>query len=127
MIHGIGSDIVDVRRIEKSLEEHGRRFAERILATKELAEFDQSNAQANYLAKRFAAKEATAKALGSGFRDGLSMKHICVTRDELGKPGLCFDAVAQEKTRMAGITAAHLSLSDEHHYAIAFVVLETAL
>lgn len=126
MIYGIGSDIVDVRRMQESLDRHGRRFAERILAPEELDEYDQNSSQAHYLAKRFAAKEATAKALGSGFRHGLSMKHICVTRDELGKPGLCFAAVAEEKTRVAGIASAHLSLSDERHYAIAFVVLETA-
>ncbi|MDH5184134.1 MAG: holo-ACP synthase [Gammaproteobacteria bacterium] len=126
MIYGIGSDIVDVRRIQKSLDQHGRRFAERILVAAELEEYDENSSQAHYLAKRFAAKEATAKALGSGFRHGLSMKHICVTRDELGKPGLSFDAVAKEKTQQAGILSAHLTLSDEHHYAIAFVVLEMA-
>lgn len=126
MIHGIGSDIVDVRRIQESLDQHGRRLAERILASAELEEYDQNSSQAHYLAKRFAAKEATAKALGCGFRHGLSMKHICVTRDELGKPGLHFEAVAKQKSQQAGITSVHLTLSDERHYAIAFVVLETA-
>jgi len=126
MIFGIGNDIVDVRRIEESLQQHGRRFAQRILTEMELDEFDVSSQQAHYLAKRFAAKEATAKALGCGFRHGMSMKHICVSRDKLGKPGLVFSDVAEDKAHQAGITSAHLSLSDERHYAIAFVVLETA-
>ena len=126
MILGIGNDIVDVRRIEESLQQHGRRFAQRILSEMELEEFDASNQQAHYLAKRFAAKEATAKALGTGFRHGMSMKHISVSRDELGKPGLIFNDVAAEKVQQAAITAAHLSLSDERDYALAFVVLESA-
>lgn len=126
MIFGIGNDIVDVRRIDDSLQLHGRRFAERILTPRELEEFDASNNPAHYLAKRFAAKEATAKALGCGFRHGMSMKHIRVSRDELGKPGLDFSKVAEEKAQQAGIVSSHLSLSDERHYAIAFVVLETA-
>ena len=78
-----------------------------------------------YLAKRFAAKEATAKALGTGFRNGLSMKHIAVCHDEMGRPMLEFSGKAEELLRKRSIAGSFVSLADERENALAFVTLVT--
>ena len=124
MIFGIGTDIVQIARIQKNLEEYGDRFAKRILTEDEFFEFSQKTLKANFLAKRFAAKEATAKAMGTGFTDGLSLRHIGVTNDVRGKPMLTFSDVAQEFLIDNDIGDYHISLSDEKEYAVAFVTLE---
>ena len=124
MIFGIGTDIVRSQRMADNLGQHGERFAARILTDAEMAAFQDSARQSQFLAKRFAAKEATAKALGTGFRDGLSLRDIGVENDHLGKPELVFSERAQQTLQNQGIGAAHLSLSDESEYAIAYVVLE---
>ena len=123
MIFGIGTDIVRVARMQQSLDKHGERFARRILTDHELIGYHQANKPANYLAKRFAAKEATAKAMGTGFRSGLSLKHINVGHDEQGKPLLEFNGRAAEFINEQGINEAHISLADEQEYAVAFVTL----
>ena len=123
MIHGIGTDLVHIPRIEALLLRHGMKFARRILADSEFAEFQQSTKPAEFLAKRFAAKEATAKALGTGFRNGLSLKHIAVGHDELGRPTLNYFGVGAELVERFAIEYSHLSLSDERDYALAFVTL----
>ncbi len=125
MIAGIGTDIIAIARIRGLLERHGRRFAQRILGESELAAFDQNPDPAAFVAKRFAAKEATAKAFGSGFRHGLSLKHIQVVNDAAGKPLLQLSGRAREQAEEAGIDVTHLSLSDETDYAVAFVVMES--
>ena len=124
MIYGIGADIVRIQRMAKNLDRYGERFAQRILTEAELVAFRKSSTQPQFLSKRFAAKEATAKALGTGFRNGLSLRDIGVSNDTLGKPMLDFSPRAQERLLVAGVGGAHLSLSDEQEYAIAYVVLE---
>ena len=126
MIYGIGTDIVNVPRMAANLERHGERFAARILTASELAEFRLAPLQAHFLAKRFAAKEAAVKALGTGFRDGLSLHDIGVGHDGLGKPLLEFSTKLQAHLQNGGIGTAHLSLSDEQDHALAFVILEKA-
>ena len=123
MIFGIGTDIVRVARMQQSLDKHGERFARRILTEHELTGYQRTNKPANYLAKRFAAKEATAKAMGTGFRNGLSLKHINVGHDAQGKPLLEFSGLAAEFMDEKGINEAHVSLADEQEYAVAFVTL----
>lgn len=127
MIHGIGNDIVEIRRLTEALQRHGRRFAQRILTETELLGFDQSAMPAAYLAKRFAAKEAAVKALGTGFRHGISLRHIEITRDAAGRPGLLFKGEMANRVASMGIAASHLSLSDEKDYALAFVVMERSV
>jgi holo-[acyl-carrier protein] synthase len=126
MIYGIGTDIVRVARMQQDLERFGARFAERILTDNELREFSASNRPAHFLARRFAAKEAAAKALGTGFSHGLALRHIGVVHDEAGKPLLEFTDAALVFMRERGITSAHISLSDEEDHAVAFVTLEKA-
>ena len=126
MIFGIGTDIVRVPRIQQDLERFGERFAERILTDKELAEFRKVKHRANFLARRFAAKEAAVKALGTGFSQGIHLHEISVAHDDLGKPLLEFSGRALGFLREKGIAMAHVSLADEADHAVAFVTLETA-
>jgi holo-[acyl-carrier protein] synthase len=124
VIYGIGTDIVRIQRLADSLQRYGERFASRILADDEMEEFRNASRKSYFLAKRFAAKEALAKAVGTGFRDGLSLGDICVSHDELGKPFLLFSPRARQKLADLGIGECHLSISDEQDYAVAFVTLE---
>ena len=123
MIYGIGTDIVHVKRMRDNLEKYGDKFAQRILTAAELTEFKNKKNQSAFLAKRFAAKEATAKAMGTGFSKGLSLHHIGVAHDEAGKPILEFLDVAEQFIEDKKIIQAHLSLADENDYAVAFVTL----
>ncbi len=123
MIFGIGTDIVQVARMQAALERHGERFAKRILAAEEYEQFLRNTQQARFLAKRFAAKEAAAKALGTGFRHGLSLQHICVVHEAEGRPCLRLSGKAREFSEQRQIDASYLSLADEADYAIAYVVM----
>lgn len=123
MIFGIGTDLVHIPRIQALLEKHGDKIAMRMLSEMEFLGFQKSTNKAAFLAKRFAAKEATAKALGTGFRDGLSLRHIEVSNNEHGKPQLHFQMRGLELVTELNIGRAMISLSDEKDYAIAFVTL----
>ncbi len=125
MIFGIGTDIVEVSRIAESLERFGHGFALRILSEREMQEFMQSQLPARFLAKRFAAKEAFSKALGTGIRAPATFENIAVAHDDLGKPVLDLAPELQAFLDAKQIRFAHLSISDEKSLAAAFVVLET--
>jgi holo-[acyl-carrier protein] synthase len=124
-IYGIGTDIVRVERIAASLQRFGDRFARRILTDSEQIEFACSPQPANFLARRFAAKEAVAKALGLGISEGLSFRQIGIGHDDRGKPLLEYTGRAATFCEEQGISASHISLSDEQDYAIAYVMLES--
>ena len=126
MIYGIGTDIVEVSRIEDSLARFGDAFAQRILNEREWLAYSQSQTQARFLAKRFAAKEAFAKALGTGLRAPATFQNIEVVHDDLGKPMLNLAPELQALLDKQSIRHAHLSVSDEKALAAAFVVLEKA-
>lgn len=123
MIFGIGTDLVHIPRMQELLDKHDDKIALRILSDTEFSEFQQATNQAAFLAKRFAAKEATAKALGTGFRDGLSLRHIEVVNNEMGKPELSFYKQGQTLIEQYNISRSLLSLSDEKDYALAYVTL----
>ena len=125
MIFGIGTDIVEVTRIEASIEQFGDDFAKRILAESELASYLQSHIKARFLAKRFAAKEAFSKALGTGLRAPATFQNIAVSHDALGKPILVLAVELQALLQSKGITHTHISISDEKNLAAAFVILES--
>lgn len=125
-IHGVGADIVEIRRIAQNLERYGDRFARRILTENEMQGYVSSPRKAAYVARRFAAKEATAKALGTGFRNGLSLKHIAVAHDALGRPLLEFSGRAAVVLEETGIAGSFISIADERENALAFVTLVTA-
>ena len=126
MIVGIGTDLIAVERMAKSLQRHNGRIAEKILGTAELGEFGGCSEamQPHFLAKRFAAKEAAAKALGTGFRDGITLPQIEVGHDDQGKPQLQWHGAALQRLKEINATSAHLSISDEESHAVAFVILE---
>lgn len=121
MIFGIGTDIVSIERIREALSRHGERFAERVLSVSEQEAFSSCASPEHFLAKRFAAKEAAAKAFGTGFTNGLAMRDIIVVNDQNGKPGLQFQGRAERLGEELGIGRTYLSLSDERDHAIAFV------
>ena len=123
MIFGIGTDIVEIERVARALDRHGERFARRVLNDLEWGEFQRCSRAAAFMAKRFAAKEAAAKALGTGFRDGLSMRDIAVSHSPLGQPRLNFQGRAAGLCQTLGVGESHLSLADERRYAVAFVTL----
>lgn len=124
MIYGIGTDIVEVSRIEQSLARFGDAFAQRILTEAEYLEFELSQVKARFLAKRFAAKEAFGKALGTGLRAPVAMQHIGVGHSDLGKPVLVLAPELQAWVEARGVKLMHISISDEKALAVAFVVLE---
>ncbi len=125
MIFGIGTDIVEVARIEASIEQFGDEFAKRILAESEFASYQESHIKPRFLAKRFAAKEAFAKALGTGLRAPATFQNIAVSHDDLGKPILILAVELKVFLQAKKITKTHVSISDEKNLAAAFVVLET--
>jgi holo-[acyl-carrier protein] synthase len=124
MIFGIGTDIVALARIASLHERYGERFAQRILSQPEMAELLVHAQPARLLMKRFAAKEALAKAVGSGLRHPVSMAQMTVTHDEQGKPGFKFAPELAAHFEQMGVTRHHLSISDERDVAVAFVILE---
>jgi holo-[acyl-carrier protein] synthase len=125
VIHGIGTDIVEVARFESMHARYGERLAGRVLSHAELSKLSAQTSPARFIAKRFAAKEAFAKAVGTGLRHPVSLQRISITHDALGKPSLQFDATLSEYLAQLGIAGHHLSISDERNLVVAFVVLET--
>ena len=123
MIYGIGTDIVRIERLAAMWQKYGERAAEKILAADEQAAFAAASDKGRFLAKRFAAKEAFGKALGTGIRPPATLSAIAVTHDELGKPHLACCGQLLKMLENQGLVA-HLSISDEADYAIAYVILE---
>lgn len=123
-IYGIGIDIVQIDRMSKSLEKYGDKFAKKILHEDELKIYSQYKSKERYLAKRFAAKEAFAKAFGTGIIDGVTLPRIQVVNDERGQPSIRLHGKTKELAKSRGITRCFLSISDEKKYAVAQVLLE---
>ena len=127
MILGIGSDIIDIRRIEKTLERFGSRFTERLFTETERRKSEARAGRAASYAKRFAAKEACSKALGTGFRAGVFWRDLGVVNLPSGKPTLVLTGNAAR--RLAAITPPgmraqiDLSLTDDHPQAQAIVII----
>ena len=124
MILGIGTDIAALARMESLHQRYGERIARRILSETEMAEFFRHAHPARLLMKRFAAKEALAKAAGTGLRHPVSLTHMTVTHDTLGKPAFVFSMELSDYFKESGIVRHHLSISDERDMAVAFVILE---
>lgn len=123
MIHGIGTDLVEVARVERVLERFGERFVARVLSPAEREAFRRSPRPAAFLARRFAAKEAAVKALGTGIRGAFAFNTIEVRNRDDGGPELHFTGPAGDAARRRGVGRALLSLADERAYALAYVVL----
>ncbi|PNI01892.1 holo-ACP synthase [Vibrio diazotrophicus] len=125
MIVGLGTDIAEIERIEKALNRSGDAFAQRILTESELEVFTNLKQKGRYLAKRFAAKEAASKALGTGIAHGVSFQDFEISNDENGKPVLTLSGKAQQIAQASSVCSVHLTISDERHYAVATVILES--
>lgn len=126
MIYGVGTDILRVVRIRDARARFGERFAERILMEVELAHYRISKNPVRFLAMRFAGKEAVVKALGTGFAHGIWLRDVGVVADKRGKPEVIFSERGRQLCEREGIADAHVSLSDEGDFVIAFAVLSTA-
>jgi holo-[acyl-carrier protein] synthase len=123
MIAGVGTDIVAVARLGRLYQRHGERALDKLLAPAERADFAKSKDPARFLAKRFAAKEALGKALGIGVAAPATLPSIAVRHDALGKPVFGYAPKLAHYLAERGLVA-HLSISDEQDFALAFVVLE---
>jgi holo-[acyl-carrier protein] synthase len=126
MIYGVGQDLVEIARIERVLTRFGERFARRILCAPELARFHSHRQPAAFLAKRFAAKEAFTKALGTGIHAPANWHGVWVVNLKSGKPQLEFSDELQMLLKQRQIRRSHLSLTDEREIAAATVILECA-
>ena len=123
-IFGIGTDIVQSARIASMFHEHGDKFPLRILTEYEFAAYSElKNNQVAFLAKRFAAKEAIAKALGTGFREQVLLKQVGIETDPNGKPSVVFYGTTKAFVETLGKLDIHISLADEAEYVVAFVVI----
>jgi holo-[acyl-carrier protein] synthase len=123
MIVGIGTDILQIKRMREAWERTPK-LAQRILTPTELDDCTNTTDPALFLAKRFAAKEAVSKALGTGIGRGVSWQHIEIVKDENGRPLVELTAGAEERAKALAIHNLQLSYSDEKEYVVAFVVAE---
>jgi holo-[acyl-carrier protein] synthase len=120
-IIGLGTDIVEIARFDR--EPQRSKLAKRVLTTAEYDVYSQHAMPDRFLAKRFAAKEAAVKALGTGIGNGVSWQHIEISNDELGKPVMQLTGGAQDRAQQLGATHWLISIADEQHYAVATVVM----
>ncbi|MGB2260493.1 MAG: holo-ACP synthase [Porticoccaceae bacterium] len=123
MALAIGTDIVEIERITATLERQGDKFIQRILCEPEQHEYYRRKQDAAYVAKRFAAKEAVAKALGTGIGRGVSFQDILIVNNDAGAPGVELSGGALQLMQSLGGSRMLLSLADEQQYALAYAVL----
>lgn len=124
MIYGIGTDLVDLARMEAVWQKWGNAAIKRFLSQNERADFENTGEKSRFLAKRFAAKEAFAKAVGTGLRGAVCLQNISIFHDELGKPYFIYAEALQDWLNTQKISHVHLSLSDEERMIIAFAIAE---
>ena len=123
MTIAVGTDIVDIKRIAETLERQGDKFVQRILTESEVSEYRARGNSVAFLAKRFAAKEAIAKALGTGIGHGISFQQMIVSNNVEGAPQVELQENAADRLKQLGGTRVLLSLSDEKNYALAYVAI----
>jgi len=123
-IFGIGTDLVNINRVQRLYNKYGQKFVDKILLPEEKKLLQSNRDPVKFLANRFAGKEAAAKAFGTGFSQGVSWKDIGVTKNLSGQPKLIFSKKIKALLAQKEILSAHISLTDDHPWAIAFVILE---
>jgi len=126
VIFGIGTDIVERVRVQGTFERFGDRFPERILMPEEMELFRRSPDPVRFLGMRFAGKEATVKALGTGFAHGMWVRDVGIVSDPRGRPLVIFSERGHAVCRELGVGAAHVSLTDDAGLIMAFAVAEAA-
>lgn len=123
MIFGIGTDVVQIQRIERLHEKYGEHFIRRLLLPAELDAFRAQTRPARFLAMRFAAKEAIVKAMGTGFANGMWIRDVGVAANEFGRPGIIWSERGQRLRERLGIGEGHITLTDEAGLVVAVAVL----
>lgn len=126
MIFGIGTDIVEMSRMQSTWERFGEHFARRILMDEEMELFKRTKQPSRFLAMRFAGKEATVKAMGTGFAHGVWLRDVGITNNEWGRPLIIWSERGQKMCDQLGIGKGHVSLTDDAGLVLAFAVVETA-
>jgi len=126
VIFGIGTDIVELSRVQGIYERYGDHFAQRILMDEELELYARSNDKVRFLAMRFAGKEATVKAMGTGFAHGVWLRDVGITNNDWGRPLVVWSERGRRVCDRLGIGEGHVSLTDDAGLVIAFAVVEKA-
>lgn len=126
MIYGVGTDVVELVRIQQTYERFGDRFVERLLMPEERERFEASRQPVRFLAMRFAGKEAAVKAMGTGFRHGIWIRDVGVLNNDWGRPYLIFSERGRAACERLGIGEGHVSLTDDAGLVVAFAVVMRA-
>jgi holo-[acyl-carrier protein] synthase len=126
VIFGVGTDIVEMSRMESTWQRFGQHFADRILMPEEMALFEQTKNPTRFLAMRFAGKEASVKALGTGFAHGVWLRDVGIISNEWGRPLIIWSERGKKVCDELGIGKGHISLTDDAGLVMAFAVVETA-
>lgn len=127
MIFGVGADIVEMSRVQATFDRFGERFVRRILMDEELELFRRSKQPVRFLAMRFAGKEATVKAMGTGFAHGVWLRDVGILNNDWGRPLVTWSERGRRVCDRLGIGDGHVSLSDDGGLVLAFAVVETAV
>ena len=122
MIFGVGTDIVELARMQETYDRFGERFVQRLLMPEERTLYEQTRSPVRFLAMRFAGKEATVKAMGTGFRHGVWIRDVGIVNNAWGRPLVIFSERGQGVCRELGIGEAHVSLTDDAGLVVAFAV-----
>jgi holo-[acyl-carrier protein] synthase len=126
MIFGVGTDIVELSRIQSTYDRFGDHFVQRLLMPEELELFARSKSPVRFLAMRFAGKEATVKAMGTGFAHGVWLRDVGILSNKWGRPLVIWSERGQRVCERLGIGSGHVSLTDDAGLVVAFSVVETA-
>lgn len=126
MIFGVGTDIVEYARIQATYDRFGEHFVRRILMPEELELFRRSKQPVRFLAMRFAGKEATVKAMGTGFAHGVWLRDVGILNNDWGRPLITWSDRGRRVCEILGIGSGHVSLTDDAGLVLAFAVVETA-
>ncbi len=125
MIFGVGTDVVELSRIQATYDRFGEHFVRRLLMDEELELFRRSKFPVRFLAMRFAGKEATVKAMGTGFRHGVWLRDVGIVNNDWGRPLIVWSDRGRAVCAKLGIGAGHVSLTDDAGLVVAFAVVET--
>jgi len=126
MIFGVGTDIVELSRIQATFDRFGEHFVRRLLMDEELQLFRSTRWPVRFLAMRFAGKEATVKAMGTGFAHGVWLRDVGITNNAWGRPLVIWSERGRRVCDELGIGEGHVSLTDDGGFVIAFAVVEKA-
>ncbi len=126
MIYGVGTDIVELSRVQQTYDRFGQHFVDRLLMDEEREQFERNKWPVRFLAMRFAAKEATVKAMGTGFAHGVWIRDVGIVNNDWGRPEVIWSARGRARCEDLGIGEGHVSLTDDAGLILAFAVVMQA-